>query len=160
MAKHKLIRVVLPLIVAAIAVVPGMYSGAEETRQKDRSQIETVLRDQQAAWNRGDIDAFLKGYWNSPELTFSGSDGVQRGWDGVLARYKKNYPDRAAMGTLDFSALEFRFLGPDAALVLGRWRLTRPPSNDAGGEFSLVFQRFPEGWKIIHDHTSADRPRK
>jgi uncharacterized protein (TIGR02246 family) len=125
-----------------------------EGRDGDRQAISAVLNAQQTAWNRGDVDAFLVGYWHSPELTFSGSSGVVRGWDGVLARYKKNYPDRAAMGQLDFSDLEFRFLGPDAALVLGRWHLKRE-RDDLGGVFTLVWQRFPEGWKIIHDHTSA-----
>jgi uncharacterized protein (TIGR02246 family) len=114
-----------------------------------------VLREQQEAWNQGNVEKFLEGYWHSPELTFSGSSGVQRGWDAVLARYKRNYPDRETMGRLDFTGLEFRFLGPDAALVLGEWHLTRPPGNDAGGVFSLVLQKFPEGWRIIHDHTSA-----
>ena len=125
-----------------------------EGRDGDRQAISAVLNAQQTAWNRGDVDAFLVGYWHSPELTFSGSSGVARGWDGVLTRYKKNYPDRAAMGQLDFSDLEFRFLGPDAALVLGRWHLKRE-TDDLGGVFTLVWQRFPEGWKIIHDHTSA-----
>jgi len=120
----------------------------------DRADIHTVLKSQQAAWNRGDVDAFLVGYWQSPELTFSGSNGVSRGWDGVLARYKKIYPDRSTMGELTFSDLEFRFLGPDAALVLGKWHLKRE-MGDIGGVFSLVWQRFPEGWKIIHDHTST-----
>jgi len=125
-----------------------------EERTADREAITGVLTAQQSAWNRGDVDAFLTGYWRSPELTFSGSSGVARGWDGVLARYKKNYPDRAAMGQLDFSNLEVRFLGPDAALVLGHWHLKRE-AGDVGGVFTLVWQRFPEGWKIIHDHTSA-----
>ena len=130
-----------------------------EDRQADCQAIHAVLQAQQAAWNNGDVDAFLVGYWHSPELTFSGNSGVARGWDGVLARYKKNYPDRAAMGQLDFSELEFHFLGPDAALVLGRWHLKRE-KDDVGGVFSLVWQRFPEGWKIIHDHTSAVPPSK
>ena len=125
-----------------------------EGRDADRQAISAALNAQQTAWNRGDVDAFLVGYWHSPELTFSGSSGVARGWDGVLARYKKNYPDRGAMGQLDFSDLEFRFLGPDAALVLGRWHLKRE-RDDLGGVFTLVWQRLPEGWKIIHDHTSA-----
>jgi uncharacterized protein (TIGR02246 family) len=130
-------------------------SGAPaEDRGADRAAIQAVLDAQQAAWNRGDVDAFVVGYWHSPELTFSGASGVSRGYDGVLARYKKNYPDRAAMGQLDFSGLEFRFLGPDAALVLGNFHLSRE-KGDASGVFSLVWQRFPEGWKIIHDHTSA-----
>jgi len=127
-----------------------------EERSGDRETITAVLNAQQAAWNRGDVEAFLVGYWKSPELTFSGATGVSRGWDGVLARYKKSYPDRAAMGKLDFADLEFRFLGPDAALVLGRWHLKRE-TDELGGVFSLVWQRFPDGWKIIHDHTSTVR---
>ena len=123
-------------------------------RAADREAIGAVLRAQQSAWNRADVDAFLQGYWHSPQLTFSGSSGVARGWDGVLARYKKNYPDRAAMGHLDFSELEFRFLGPDAALVLGKWHLHRE-KDELGGVFTLVWQRFPDGWKIVHDHTST-----
>src|SRR5579864_889328 len=127
---------------------------AQEERQTDRAAITTILDAQEKAWNEGNVDAFLEGYWHSPELTFSGSSGIARGWDGVAARYKKNYPDRAAMGRLDFSNLEFRFLGRDAALVLGHWHLARA-QGDIGGVFSLVWQRFPEGWRIIHDHTSA-----
>lgn len=125
-----------------------------EPHEADRQAIQSVLSAQQAAWNRGDLDAFLVGYWHSPELTFSGSSGVSRGWDSVLARYKKNYPDHAAMGELNFSDLEFHFLGADAALVLGKWHLKRE-RGDIGGVFTLVWQKFPEGWKIIHDHTSA-----
>jgi len=126
----------------------------DKGRDADTKAINDVLSAQQAAWNRGDVDAFLVGYWPSPELTFSGSSGVSRGWDGVLARYKKSYPNHAAMGQLEFSDLEFRFLGPDAALVLGQWHLKRE-GGDIGGVFTLVWQRFPDGWKIIHDHTSA-----
>ena len=128
--------------------------GKPPDARDDRAAINGVLKAQQAAWNRGDVDAFLVGYWQSPELTFSGSNGVSRGWDGVLARYKKNYPNREAMGELSFSDLEFRFLGTDAALVLGKWHLKRE-MGDIGGVFSLVWQKFPEGWKIIHDHTST-----
>src|SRR5690242_20821009 len=138
----------------------GMQSKAQGKRDSDRAAIEAVLNAQQSAWNRGDVNAFLEGYWHSPELTFSGSSGVARGWDGVVARYKKNYPDRAAMGHLDFSELEFRFLGTDGALVLGRWHLAREKNGDIGGVFSLVWQRFPEGWRIIHDHTSVVGPGK
>ena len=135
----------------AQARTPG---AASDERASDRTAIVKILEAQQDHWNRGNVDAFLEGYWHSPDLTFSGSGGIARGWDGVRARYKKNYPDRAAMGHLDFSGLEFRFLGKDAALVLGHWHLARA-QGDIGGVFSLVWQRFPEGWRIIHDHTSA-----
>jgi uncharacterized protein (TIGR02246 family) len=151
-------RWLLMALVLAIGVFALLQNQAAaqpaDERQADREAIRAVLSAQQTAWNRGDVDAFLVGYWRSPELTFSGGAGVARGWDGVLARYKKNYSDRAAMGQLDFSELEFRFLCPDAALVLGRWHLKRE-KDDVGGVFTLVWQRFPDGWKIIHDHTST-----
>jgi ketosteroid isomerase-like protein len=149
------ILVSVTLVVACVYLVASGVAGkSPRSQDSDRTAITEALMAQQAAWNRGDVDAFMAGYWRSRELTFSGSSGVSRGWDGVLARYKKNYPDRAAMGQLDFSALEIRFLGPDAALVLGQWHLKRE-KDEPGGVFSLVWQRFPEGWKIVHDHTSA-----
>jgi uncharacterized protein (TIGR02246 family) len=157
------IKLAAVLILTFCGLTPSATSGDEPAshqadrqvkRPADRGAIRAVLDAQEEAWNRGDIDAFLKGYWHSPDLTFSGSNGIFRGWDAVMARYKKNYPGRSAMGTLDFSNLEFRFLGPDAVLVLGHWYLKRE-KDEIGGVFTLVFQRFPEGWRIIHDHTSA-----
>ena len=141
-------------ILLGIASVPRLAAQKADARTEDRTKITAVLTAQQSAWNRGDVDSFIVGYWESAELTFSGSGGVARGFEGVRARYKKNYPDKAAMGELAFSDLEFHFLGQDAALVLGKWHLTRE-NGDVGGVFSLVWQRFPDGWKIIHDHTST-----
>jgi uncharacterized protein (TIGR02246 family) len=135
----------------AIWQIPALAGG---THDSDRLAITAVLDAQQAAWNRGDVDAFMQGYWNSPDLSFSGTSGITKGWSAVRAHYKEKYADRAAMGQLDFSGLEFQFLGPDAALILGHWHLKRD-KGDVGGVFSLVWQRFPEGWRIIHDHTSA-----
>lgn len=161
MKNRLLVSFVIACLLASASAVPGRFALQADIRPRDRAAIVGVLTAQQDAWNRGDVDAFLVGYWHSPELTFSGSSGVARGWDGVLARYKRNYPDKAAMGHLDFSELEFRLLGPDAALVLGKWHLKRQEdyvTAETGGVFSLVWQRFPEGWKIIHDHTSAVPP--
>jgi ketosteroid isomerase-like protein len=137
-----------------VMILLPQFSGASDEHQNDQAAINKILETQQSNWNSGNVNAFLQGYWHSPDLTFSGSGGIARGWNGVLARYNKNYPDRAAMGHLDFSELEFRFLGKEAALVLGHWHLSRK-QGDIGGVFSLVWQRFPEGWRIIHDHTSA-----
>jgi ketosteroid isomerase-like protein len=141
-------------VLFAIVPVSRLAAQKADARTEDRAKITAVLTAQQSAWNRGDVDSFIVGYWESPELTFSGSGGVARGFEGVRARYKKNYPDKAAMGELAFSDLEFHFLGPDAALVLGKWHLKRE-NGDVGGVFSLVWQRFSDGWKIIHDHTST-----
>ena len=142
---------------ALAAVMTSPVVARVASQSSDRAAILQVLTNQQSNWNKGDVEAFLEGYWHSPELTFSGTSGIARGWEAVRARYKKNYADRESMGQLEFSALEYRFLGPDAALVLGHWHLTRA-KGDVGGVFSLVWQRFPEGWRIIHDHTSAVEP--
>ena len=138
-----------------VALLAGHATSPEPTEQPAEA-IRAILSSQQAAWNRGDIPAFLKGYWNSTELSFAGSEGIVRGYEGLLQRYRKGYPDRSAMGELDFSGLEIRALGPDAALVLGHWHLRRT-GGDVGGVFTLVFRRLPEGWRIIHDHTSAQK---
>lgn len=131
-----------------LGVEPAAVSGAA-------AEIRRVLNEQDAAWNRGDIEAFVSYYWKSGGLTFAGSNGVTRGWDGLLARYRRSYPDKAAMGRLSFSNLEIHLLEPESALVLGRWRLDRQ-KDTPGGTFSLVLRRFPEGWRIVHDHTSSD----
>ena len=159
MAKGAIRLILLVLSMAAALALRSGASAELDNRDRDRAAILEVLKNQQVNWNAGNVDAFLDGYWRAPEVTFSGTSGIARGWDAVRARYKKNYADRGAMGQLDFSALEFRFLGADAALVLGHWHLTRA-TGDLGGVFTLVWQRFPEGWRIIHDHTSAAEPAK
>ncbi len=148
--KSRFLTILATIIFLAAPAGPTPQS---HDRSDERSAITAVLKKQQDAWNQGDVDTFLQGYWRSPELTFSGAGGIARGWDGVLARYKEHYPNREAMGQLEFSGLEIRFLGQDAALVLGHWHLTRQ-KGDVGGVFSLVLERFTEGWRIIHDHTS------
>jgi len=155
--KVKTLWAVLCGIAVALLFVPRELNPSQTTNTEDasRAAILAVLSAQQEAWNRGDIEGFMKGYWNSPQVTFAGSNGITRGWVAVLARYRMRYPDTQAMGHADFSELEVYPIGKDAALVLGRWHLKRA-SNDVGGVFTLVFQRFPEGWRIIHDHTSAD----
>jgi len=120
----------------------------------DRDTITAVLEDQKEAWNRGDLTDFMKGYWNSPELTFAGKDSFARGWEAVLQRYKRSYPDKMSMGHLEFTDLEVRSLCAGSALVFGKWHLART-SGDVGGIFTLVFQRFSEGWRIVHDHTTG-----
>ena len=122
---------------------------------KDTTAIEQVLYDQEAAWNRGDIDTFMRGYKDSPETTFVGKT-ISHGFQPILERYKKGYSSRAAMGALDFSELAVRMLGSGYAVVTGRYHLARTAEGggDASGIFSLVFEREADGWRIILDHTS------
>jgi len=144
-------------LLGALLVAASGRPAAETLKEGDRAAIVAVLTSQQNDWNKGDIRGFMAGYWNSPELTFAGTRGFTRGWQPVMARYEKNYADKAAMGTLDFQELELRSLGPDSALVLGKWRLQRQ-AGDIGGIFTLFLQRFPEGWRIVHDHTTQSPP--
>jgi ketosteroid isomerase-like protein len=120
----------------------------------DESQIRAVLDTQVAAWNRGDIDAFMKYYWRSEKTLFVGANGVTRGWQAVLDRYHRSYPDRKAMGHLTFSNIEIEQDCPQAAVVIGEYHLQREKDSPSG-VFTLNFRKFPEGWRIVVDHTTA-----
>lgn len=123
-------------------------------RSADEARIEQVLDTQVDAWNRGDVDAFMSGYWNSESLAFVGAGGVTRGFQGVLERYKKNYPNRAAMGKLSFSELEIHVECSDSAYAVGKFQLVREKDSPTG-YFTLNFRKFADGWKIVVDHTTA-----
>ena len=116
-----------------------------------------VMRDAEAGWNAGDLEVYMQGYWNSPELRFAGGGTVTTGWQATLDRYRARYTDRAIMGTLVFSDLEVTVLADDAATVFGRWKLVRE-DDEPHGLFTLVMRRFDEGWRIVHDHTSPATP--
>ena len=120
--------------------------------KKEEATIRQVLADQEEAWNKGSLEDFMRGYWQSDSLMFIGSK-VTQGWDSTLARYKRNYPTPEARGTLTFTILNVQFLSSDACLVTGRFLLTR--ANDAPtGLFTLVFRKKEEHWVIVYDHTS------
>lgn len=121
--------------------------------EKSRAAIESILKAQEEAWNRGDVEAFMEHYWKSDELTFSSEGKTTRGWTATLARYKERYPTREKMGRLKLSNLEITPLGTSAALVLGNWNVDRD-GEPLAGNFSLVVRKFDERWLIVHDHTS------
>jgi ketosteroid isomerase-like protein len=138
------------------AAIIGSTSAQTQTGTP-AAEIQRVIRAQESAWNRGDIEAFMNGYWRSDETVFISGDEVTRGWQKVLDRYKTKYSDRAKMGTLTFSDLEITSLISDSAVALGSWKLKRA-NDEPHGRFTLIFRKFPDGWKIIHDHTSAATP--
>ena len=133
-------------------------AGCATAHAFDDRPLRAVLAAQQDAWNRGDLDAFMAGYAHSPDIIFTSGGKIRRGWDETYAKYKARYgADRSTMGTLAFEILGVQPLGDGGAIVLGRWKLTNTP-NAGAGVFSLGFARTPAGWRIVHDHTSADSP--
>jgi len=124
-------------------------------RADDAADIRKVLDEQVAAWNKGDLVEFMKGYWNSKDLTFVSGKDVTRGWQETLDRYKKRYQaEGKEMGKLAFSDLEVRVLAPGIALVTGKFELTFSKET-LSGRYSLIMKKLDDGWRIVHDHTSG-----
>jgi beta-aspartyl-peptidase (threonine type) len=129
---------------------------AASDRARDQSDILAVLHAQADAWNRGDLDAFVSGYRRSEETVFAGGDQVHRGFDAMVRRYRDAYPTREKMGRLTFSRIAFEQLDPDRAVMTGSWELELAGTDRRpGGVFTLIWKKFGEGWKIVHDHTSS-----
>ncbi|MDA7501895.1 nuclear transport factor 2 family protein [Chitinophagales bacterium] len=120
----------------------------------DSEEIMAVLMTQQSAWNEGDLEAFMEGYWKSDNLSFVGKSGVTRGWKQTLDNYKKSYPDKTAMGQLSFEILSVDVLSPEIAHVIGSWHLEREGLENLGGHFSLVWRKVYGKWLIVSDHSS------
>jgi ketosteroid isomerase-like protein len=119
--------------------------------------VRVVLAAQQAAWNRQDLAGFMAGYARGDDTRFASGGDVTRGWQTVFDRYVRRYQTAEAMGQLAFTDVEVTELGADSALVFGHWRLDRV-ADQPQGLFTLVFRRFPDGWRIVHDHTSSATP--
>lgn len=133
-----------------------LLSACSSAAPRDREEIVGVLRAQADAWNRGDLDAFLAGYRRSEQTVFAGGDKVHRGFDAMARRYRESYPTREKMGRLSFSSLAFEQLDGERAVVTGSWELELAGADKRpGGVFTLIWRRFDEGWKIVHDHTSS-----
>ncbi|HEX6123855.1 MAG TPA: nuclear transport factor 2 family protein [Pyrinomonadaceae bacterium] len=141
-------------LVFLLTILPAVVMAQSERQiAKIRADIIAVMDAQTAAWNRGDIDGFMRGYWNSEKLVFASGDAVTRGWQPTLDRYKKSYNSKEKMGALRFSDIEINVISKDAAVVLGSWSLTRASDNPKG-KFTLIFRKFGDQWRIVHDHTS------
>ena len=137
---------------SGVVAIPPVQAGPADT-----AEIRRVLDDQAEAWNKGDLEGFMEGYWHSPDLTFYAEDRPQRGWDQVYARYKKRYQDGGKeMGKLSFNNLKIDPIGSDQAVVRGEWKLMLKDGERAG-LFTLIMKQFPEGWRITHDQTSGER---
>jgi uncharacterized protein (TIGR02246 family) len=148
-------RGLLGCVLVALATWPA------DGQDKPADAVRGVLKEQVEAWNKGDLDRFMGTYWDSDELTFYSGGTVTKGRKAVAERYRKTYQaDGKEMGKLAFSDMEVQQLGPDTALARARWKLVTSKET-VEGLFTLILRKFPDGWKIVHDHTSrADPPKK
>jgi beta-aspartyl-peptidase (threonine type) len=147
------------LIAAALALAacshPAPPPAPHAFVDADKQAITDVVTKQAAAWNRGDLDGYMAGYAKIDTLVFTSGGKINRGWQTTYDRFKKRYgSDTTTMGQLSFTELEVTPVGSDGAVALGKWAL-ETSGRSAGGVFTLVFAKRPEGWKIIHDHTSS-----
>jgi len=175
MRLHLIAMLLLPFVLSAQTIAPDNSSPrsqkpadnsqSEETPADQRADLEEgikhVLLSQVEAWNHGKLEAFMQGYWHSPELTFFSGATETRGWEPTLARYRQRYQaEGKEMGKLEFQKLNIDLLSRRSAVVTGEWHLTMsntktPDGKQPHGLFTLIFKRLPAGWKIVHDHTSA-----
>lgn len=134
------------------------FAFAADPVSPEETAVRALLAEQAAAWNRGDLDGFMAGYWKSPELTFVSGGKVTTGWDATMERYRKRYKaDGKEMGKLTFGDLKVRRVSDAMAVVTGRWDLAFAKSADKpGGRYTLLVEKKPEGWRVTYDHTSAD----
>jgi ketosteroid isomerase-like protein len=146
----------LTFIVSSLILLCSFSTLGQNLRSTTEPAVRQVLERQQEAWNHHDLENFMSGYWNSPELTFFSGAKISSGWQATIERYRKTYQSEGReMGKLEFSDLNIEVLAADAALVRGAWHLTMSDGKTPHGLFTLIFRKFPDGWKIIHDHTSA-----
>jgi ketosteroid isomerase-like protein len=148
-SKFRLSSVTLLVLIGACAASPSRVGDpAAEVRAVWNGGVE--------AWNRGDLDAFMTVYLHSPDLVFFSNKTETRGWQQTLDRYRATYKSEGRqMGTLDFPKLEFKVLSPEAVLARGQWRLKMPDGKESTGMTSVTFLKLPEGWRIVHDHSSS-----
>jgi len=122
-------------------------------QSKDEISIRKLLSDQTIAWNKGDVENFMQGYWKNDSLMFIGKSGVTYGWTNTLNNYKKSYPDASAMGKLSFDIILVKRLSKEYYQVVGKWYLKRT-IGDLNGHYTLLLKKISNEWVIIADHSS------
>jgi ketosteroid isomerase-like protein len=143
------------LLVATLAAMARESPQSQDHQKEADAAIRQVLDAQVAAWNKGDLEAYMAGYWNSSDLSFFSQDSVTRGWEPTLNRYRMRYQGEGKeMGRLSFADLQIEPLSPESAFVRGRYQLVLSKETK-GGLFTLILKKLPAGWRIVHDHSSS-----
>ncbi|WP_019960047.1 YybH family protein [Woodsholea maritima] len=143
--------ILLSVLVLALSTPPN--DAAQDEASETRA-IASVIEAQRSAWNDGDVEGYMQGYWQDEALRFASGGTITYGWQQTLDRYKARYNTREAMGHLDFTDVEITLMDDDDGLVFGRWALTREGDHPSG-LFTLHVHKFDEGWRVVADHTSS-----
>ena len=152
----RLASVAVGCVVLLLIIAPSRSESKSEDVEKLKGAIHKVIEDQESAWNQGKLEEFMAGYWKSDDLTFFSGDKKTKGWTATLEGYKKRYQSEGKeMGKLSFSEVDINLIGGDDAIVRARWKLKFKDGKGVGGLFTLWMRKTPDGWKIVHDHTSA-----
>ncbi len=141
------------LFITSLLISASFFVSAQHTETLAKEQIKLVMKFQESNWNRGDIPAFMKGYWNSDSLLFIGSKGATYGYQKTLINYLKSYPTPEKMGQLTFEFIQIDILSNENAFVVGKWHLKRK-EDELGGHFTLLWKKIDGAWKIVADHSS------
>jgi hypothetical protein len=144
---------IIPFILFFVSTTALAQSKPTRPADRDEKAILALLTRQASDWNRGDVDAFMKGYWENDSLMFVGKTGVTYGWQNTLNNYKKGYPDTAAMGKLSFDFIKVKRLSKKYYFVVGKWSLKRS-IGDISGHYNLLLEKINGQWVIIADHSS------
>ncbi len=136
-----------------LLLLTSLWASTVFAQDKNARAILKLLDTQTAAWNQGDLQGFMKGYWENDSLRFIGKSGITYGWNNTLANYKRGYPDTAAMGKLQFTILVIKKLSPRYYEVVGKWYLKRS-IGDASGHYTLLLRKIKGSWMIVSDHSS------
>lgn len=149
------------MAVATLALAACQTSG-ERTVVVDQAQlraaVDHLLTESEKAWNGGDLAGFMEWYKRDEETTFLGSSGLMHGWDTIRQRYAGRFEPDASRDSLRFEELVARPLAPWLGLATARYVLFQGDSVNSTGVFTLVVERTPEGWRIIHDQSAETGP--
>ena len=145
---------ILVLIVGLCAIFCSCEKSIEIDEDAVKQEILIIMKNSESGWNEGNIEKFMQSYLKSDSLRFASGGDISYGWQTVFERYKKGYPDKATLGNLTFSNMDVTIISAEAAMVFGKWQLKRK-DDQPRGLFTLIFRKTPNGWRIIHDHTSS-----
>lgn len=140
------------LTLLILFTLPLINYAGNHPEEKVKKEIRALLNKQVEAWNEGNLEKFMETYWHSEKLVFVGANGPTYGWEQTIANYKKGYPDKASMGTLQFKELDISKIDKKTALAVGRFEV-KLDDGEFNGYFTIVTQKIKGRWLIVSDHS-------